>query len=741
VKRLRETAGEPLFVALLLLPAGLFSRALLDGTFFFRDLHLFALPQRLKVGTALRAGILPLWDATLHAGQPLLANPNSTALYPTTILYAFLPGVTAFNVEILLHLALAGAGTYLLSRALSLPPVAAFTAGLVFSLCGPVLSLTNLLNRHLAAAWTPVVVLAWHLFLTRRKPAWFACAAAAVALQILAGFPELSLAMVAFLALWTFVTPSPEPTGIARAGALALVIGAGAGLAAPQVLPALRLLPGTVRGHGMEPASVLHWSVNPRRLPELAVTGLFGRVDALSERAYLGRAIEDEGFPYVLSLTFGPGALLLAAFGLRGSNALSSRQALALGAVAGGAVLLSLGRHLPGAGAVVAALPRLPLRYPEKLVSVSALPVALLAGAGFSRILEGGSPARACARAAAALAAACGGVAALEAFAPAFGSALAEHLFRLPAGDVPAQGVAAAFLVSALAAGATGLAAAVVFRGGSRAAAALMCVAVAAPLVGQARGLAPVAPRSLFVEPAAAAFVRAAVGRGLLYRVQDSGPIRVKGHSDDVAWLARRNIERLAKYVAAGYGIPVAFHIDFDGLERYEAFRVARYLESLPWEKRVAVLAAAGVTAVLADEPLSAPGLRPVESPRGLRLYRVDGARPPAWLDPADGAAALEELPAGAARRSFRVTAARPGRLLVTTPYVEGWSASVDGTPAAVRRANGYMQSVPLPAGEHIVELRYWPPGFASGLGLAALTGAVLAAAAARGRRVRARAG
>jgi hypothetical protein len=736
VRRQRDALGEPLFVALVLLPAVLFRRALTDGTFFFRDLYFFAFPQRLKVGAALRAGALPLWDATMHGGQPLLANPNNTALYPTALLYAVLPGITAFNVEILLHAGLAGGGAYLLARALAFSPVAAFAAGLVYGFSGPVLSMTNLLNRHLATAWTPFVVLLWHLFLTRRKPLWFACAAAAIALQLLAGFPELSLAVVALLVVWTAAAPAARPSGFARAGLLALLIGAASGLAAPQVLPAMRLLPGTVRGHGIAPASALAWSVDPRRLPELIAPGLFGRVDALSEGAYLGRAIEDMMFPYVLSLSFGAGALALAAFGLRGSRDLQPRQALALGGFAGGAILLSLGRHLPGAVAFVDALPRVPLRFPEKLVCAAGLPVAVLTGAGLSRLLAGGRATRIFARAGACLAAILGAAATLEACSRGFQRAVAAELFALDSRDVPPVGVAGALLFAALVAAGTGLASTAAFRGRPRAAAVLACVAVAIPLVAQARGLAPTAPRSLFDEPAAVAPVRDVVGRGFLYREPNGAPIHIEGLSDDIAWLARSNMERLASYVAAGYGIPVAFHIDFDGLAGVYESRVARLMESLPWDRRVAALAAAGVTAILSDEPLAVPSLQRVESPAGLYLYRVTGARPGAWLDGVGAKGVVEELPSGPARRSFRTFAPGPGTLLVTTPWCEGWSASIDGRPAPVRRANTYMQSVAVPAGEHAVALSYRPPGLAWGLGLSGLTGVALAAAVVRGRRV-----
>jgi hypothetical protein len=231
------------------------------------------------------------------------------------------------------------------------------------------------------------------------------------------------------------------------------------------------------------------------------------------------------------------------------------------------------------------------------------------------------------------------------------------------------------------------------------------------------------------------ASVRAAAGRGLLYRVRETRPVPFEAGTDHMAWLARSEMARLAKYVAAGYSIPVAFHGDFDGLAGVDVIRFGRLVDSMPWGERPAALAAAGVTAVLSDEPIEAAGLRPAPSPPGLHLYRVDGARPPAWMD-GDAEAVVEEHPARPAQRSFRVTASREGTLLLTTPFVEGWSARIDGRAAAVRRANGYMQAVDVPAGRHEVELAYWPPGLSAGAGTAALAAVALGIAVARGRRV-----
>ena len=59
-------------------------------------------------------------------------------------------------------------------------------------------------------------------------------------------------------------------------------------------------------------------------------------------------------------------------------------------------------------------------------------------------------------------------------------------------------------------------------------------------------------------------------------------------------------------------------------------------------------------------------------------------------------------------------------------PYSKGWTATVDGQPVDLKRANTAFMALELGAGAHEVELRYMTPGLLegftlSGIGLAAL--------------------
>jgi hypothetical protein len=78
----------------------------------------------------------------------------------------------------------------------------------------------------------------------------------------------------------------------------------------------------------------------------------------------------------------------------------------------------------------------------------------------------------------------------------------------------------------------------------------------------------------------------------------------------------------------------------------------------------------------------------------------------------------------------------RPGYLVLADTWDPGWRARVDGEPAEVLRANWVFRAVPVPAGRHVVELRYAPTSFRVGLVLAGLP-LVLAAALGARRAVR----
>jgi hypothetical protein len=70
---------------------------------------------------------------------------------------------------------------------------------------------------------------------------------------------------------------------------------------------------------------------------------------------------------------------------------------------------------------------------------------------------------------------------------------------------------------------------------------------------------------------------------------------------------------------------------------------------------------------------------------------------------------------------SGTVTAKGEGLLFLSMPYSTGWSATVDGVPAQVVKANVGFCGIPITGGTHTVRMTYVTPGLVSGIALSLL--------------------
>jgi hypothetical protein len=86
-------------------------------------------------------------------------------------------------------------------------------------------------------------------------------------------------------------------------------------------------------------------------------------------------------------------------------------------------------------------------------------------------------------------------------------------------------------------------------------------------------------------------------------------------------------------------------------------------------------------------------------------------------------------------RRNFAaviVDAPRPGLLYASESFFDGWSARVNGAPAAILPANYAFRAVVVPRGRSQVTFTYWPPGLTMGLWVSGLSVALLGVALVR---------
>jgi hypothetical protein len=121
------------------------------------------LPLRALAGADLRHGRLPLWNPYIWSGSPLLGGLNAGALYPFTWLFAFMPVLAAWTVNLVVVYITAAVGMYAFLRQQALRPVSAGFAAASFAFAGSMSAQMVHIGIVQAASWIP-----WMLLLEQR---------------------------------------------------------------------------------------------------------------------------------------------------------------------------------------------------------------------------------------------------------------------------------------------------------------------------------------------------------------------------------------------------------------------------------------------------------------------------------------------------------------------------------------------------------------------------------------------
>jgi hypothetical protein len=723
-----------------------FVPALFGGTFFLRDLYLLFYGKKLLLAEALQHGDVPLWDPLMQGGQPFLGSPGNSALYPFNILFLVLPSLTAFNLLIVLQFVFCGVSAYVLGRVLGFSMTGAFVTGIVYTFCGYVLSSANLLVLMQAVPWAPALLASVHLLMRERRKRWLVASAIFGSLPLLGGGADMTAMSFALAVAWMLIVPSEIPPA-RRATTAVLVVAFAAGLSLMQTLPAAQVIRNSSRGQKLQYAAFVQWSVAPQRLPELIIPRFFGRTDTLSRHDYWGGRYE-LGYPYILSIYFGAGTLLLAIAGLTAPGVIPRNGRLILASFIGIGLLMSIGGWLPFFR-LIYEIPLIGIfRFPVKALQLALVPIAVASGAGVEAARKQS------------IVIASATVAVLLVIATvALRGTIARTLFD-PLSTAAAAEFAQSFIHASVASALFGIAYAL-DRKIALAAIVLLDLTFAGARVN------PYAPRELFEPPALAAKVRPLLGPGgKLYRTRDPYVQKINAPANEAVWLAFYEIQLLSRYTAATFGIPIVFHEDYDGLAPVRMARMGTAIETMPWPNRLNVLSAAGASAILTPDAIDSPAVERADILRSasgapLFLYRNRASSPLRFATNAivvrDDFAAFQRLaqtfdpntvilsegvpvtaiprtPATmkAARRTMNswtidLTTEQPGFVVFAETWDPGWRASIDGRPVPVLRADVSLSAVAVPAGHHIVEKRYRPPLVFAGLGASALTALILA--------------
>jgi hypothetical protein len=202
-------------------------------------------PLRVLAGHQISAGHLPLFDPYIWSGAPLLAGWNAGAAYPFTLLFAILPGVGAWTLNLIAAWVTAGLGMFWFLRALRLRSLASFLGALSFAFAGAMPAQVGHFGLVAGMSWVPVELLAVLRLTEERDRAsrvrWVCVLAVAFGLTILAGEPRA----IANACVVVFIYAGWRIARSGRGFAPAL-ISVAAGLALGVCLGAVQLLPGLV---------------------------------------------------------------------------------------------------------------------------------------------------------------------------------------------------------------------------------------------------------------------------------------------------------------------------------------------------------------------------------------------------------------------------------------------------------------------------------------------------------------
>jgi hypothetical protein len=350
------------------------------------DLAQQFLAWRAFAAASWHAGHWPLWNPYTYGGEPFLGGFQSAVFYPPSLMFLVLPLARAVHLTLLLHLAILAAGLYRWARQRGLHPAAAALGGLALALSGPVFP--HLYAGHLSNLCT----LAWAPWIFAELEAWaeggsrrhLLIASAAVAMQLLAGHGQYAfytgIAAGLDLLLWPLLRPAAWRRALP--GAVAAYLG-GAALAGAQLLPGLAAAAEGLRQSRLDAAFAGQLSLPPENLLTAFLPGLFGGPTAA---LYWGR-----GYTWEMSVFLGVSGCLL--LGVALADPAHRRPARLGAAVAGGLLLLALGRHTPLFPALYAFGPGLDrFRGWSKFTFPAAVFLALAIAQGADAVFRGRQP-------------------------------------------------------------------------------------------------------------------------------------------------------------------------------------------------------------------------------------------------------------------------------------------------------------------------------------------------------------
>lgn len=281
------------FVALALVfgAIALFGQSMFwQGAVPFRgDIPLQFYPWKCYTRAILASGEIPYWNPYTFGGAPFLANMQSAVFYPLDLLLFLFPMEWFYGLSLLLHLALAGCGAYLLARICGASPFPSAIAGIAYGLNGFTMIHIPAGNHltYAGAAWVPWMLWATAGFvLTRHSRLPWALAGTFIAcLHFLCGHPQMTFYSLVFSFLFClflgigserFKDRPNYPASIVRIAVWSAFLLFGIAMAGMQLIPTLQYFGEANRAASLDLSMATEFSFAPHRIVTLFAPDYYG---------------------------------------------------------------------------------------------------------------------------------------------------------------------------------------------------------------------------------------------------------------------------------------------------------------------------------------------------------------------------------------------------------------------------------------------------------------------------------
>lgn len=256
------------------------------------DLVVLFYPYKTYIRDLISQGEIPLWNPLIFLGVPLLANIQTSVLYPLDALFVLFSFPATLTWSVVIHIWLALAGTYLFLRyGLGTTIFAAWVGALCFGVGGFLLPHIGHLNQVHTAVWLP-----WLLLCARRACApsttWILLGGIVTALSFLAGHTQefyYSFVAVGLFCLYlAFAAPNEQSPRWWPLFVPAVFVLIGGILSAAQLLPTLEAVANSYRLGGVSLQEASEHALNRNELPLFLLPNFWLSPPNLEMAGYIG---------------------------------------------------------------------------------------------------------------------------------------------------------------------------------------------------------------------------------------------------------------------------------------------------------------------------------------------------------------------------------------------------------------------------------------------------------------------